>query len=112
VGRRFRVGLAGLAVTLLVFSGCHDHIDPDDDLLDGDGGAAPTAVVEPEVSLEEAQDIALEAVGGGQVTAAEIEDLDDVAWVWEVDLVTSTGERRTVSVHVTNGSVVGNELDD
>jgi uncharacterized membrane protein YkoI len=111
VEHRVRVDLAGLTVALPLVAGC-DGDDADDQSPVGGGTTPPTSSLETAVTLDEAQDIAMEAVGGGQVLEAEIGDIDDVVRVWEVTVVTQRGERREVSVDVTNGSVVGNVLDD
>ena len=109
-----RVALAGLAVAFAML-GCDS--DSDDDgagriPASAAGPASPPTPFEPEVDLGEAQDIALEVVGGGQVVEASIEDVDDPVRVWEVTVLSATGERRQITVDVTSGSVLGNELDD
>lgn len=106
-----RIDLAGLAVALAVVVGCESD-DGDRFPARGGGTALPTTSIELEVDLAEAQEIALGVVGGGQVVEAKIDDIDDLPRVWEVTVVTTTGERREVSVDAASGSVVGNELDD
>ncbi|MCV2491794.1 PepSY domain-containing protein [Geodermatophilus sp. YIM 151500] len=66
----------------------------------------------PALTAGDAEAIALGAVGGGEVVRMEVDDVDDVLQVWEVALVTTSGERRDVTIDRTTGRVLGNELDD
>lgn len=85
--------------------------------------AAPTAATPPgstpgtpggeqEIEASRAEEIALAAVGGGEVTNTELDDLDDTIPVWKVNVRTSGGELREVSVDRVTGEVLENEVDD
>ncbi len=128
-----RVGAAGLAAALLT-AGCADTprsaaADPTDagaTSSTGPSGAPPP----PPVPAQEAQAAALEEVGGGWILATGIEegdaddrydddrddDVDDDfeadVDVWEVTVVSPDGLRRTVSVDLTDGSVLDSRVDD
>jgi uncharacterized membrane protein YkoI len=65
-----------------------------------------------EIEASRAEEIALEAVGGGEVTSTELDDLDDTIPVWKVNVRTSSGELREVSVDRVTGEVLENEVDD
>ena len=131
-----RVGAAGLAVAFLA-SGCAQT--PRGLAAPPTGGAATSspgstgAVQEPEVTAQEAQATALDAVGGGWILETKIEERDDDpdgdTWegddpgerddefeaavdVWEVTVVSPDGLRRTVSVDLTGGSVLDTRVDD
>jgi len=88
-------------------------------------------VQEPEVTAQEAQATALEAVGGGWILETKIEERDDdpdedrdsydsdgdddfepAVDVWQVTVVSPDGLRRQVSVDLTGGSVLDSRVDD
>jgi hypothetical protein len=130
-----RVGAVGLAVTF-VAAGCAEA--PQSVAAPPTGGAAATSPSAPsasfsgpEVTAQEAQTTALEAVGGGWILETKIEERDDdpdddtggTDWdgdddfephvdVWEVTVVLPDRQRYKVSVDVTNGSVLDNRVDD
>jgi hypothetical protein len=128
-----RVGAAGLALALLT-AGCGE--EPRNFGAPPTGaGATPAAgtagpVPEPEVTAQEAQAKALDALGGGWILETKIEerdddrdDGDDDDWggdddfeadvdVWEVTVVSPDGLRRTVSVDLAGGSVLDSRVDD
>jgi uncharacterized membrane protein YkoI len=135
-----RVGAAGIAVALLT-AGCSET--PRSSGAPPTGGAATPAaatagaVAEPPVSAQEAQEKALDAVGGGWVLETAIEERDDDRdrdddregpdWdgdddvdddfeaevdVWEVTVVGPDGLRHRVSVDLTAGSVLDDRVDD
>ncbi len=130
-----RVGAAGLAVTF-VAAGCAEA--PQSVAAPPTGGAATSSSAAagatfsgPEVTAQEAQTTALDAVGGGWILETKIEERDDdpdddrdgTDWdgdddfephvdVWEVTVVLPDRQRYKVSVDVTNGSVLDNRLDD
>jgi|SRR3712207_1924762 len=102
---------AGLAVVIALVFAC-DGPERADDVPSGGGGLRPGASFEPEVTIDRAEDVALQTVGGGQVLETSVDDIDDVVRVWEVKVLDSEGERREVSVDMATGAVLGNELDD
>jgi hypothetical protein len=129
-----RVGAAGLAVALLA-AGCTQT--PRSVAAPPTGGAATSSPApggtlrEPEVTAQEAQATALDAVGGGWIAETTIEEADDDRdddrddwdddWdddfepevdVWEVTVVLPDRRRHQVSVDMTNGTVVDNRVDD
>jgi Peptidase propeptide and YPEB domain len=129
VQRCVRLSVPGLALAVaLVASGCSGSEDSDLSPAAGSpaGGSSvgPIAPIgspgtsstartgEPEVTAQEAQDIALETVGGGWILKTEAEDQDDVLVAWEVTVVAPTGEHREVTVDITNGNVLGHDVDD
>jgi uncharacterized membrane protein YkoI len=75
--------------------------------------AAPnTAAPAPgAVTAAQAGNIALNAVGGGQVIKVEADD-EDNRRTWKVELQTTAGEKRKVSVDQATGQVLKNEAGD
>ena len=131
-----RIGAAGLAAALLT-AGCAGTPRSSAAAPTGAGGtssAEPSgSLPQPEVTAQEAQDAALEAVGGGWILQTEIEEADDDRddddrdgpdWgegdddfepdvdVWEVTVVGPDGRRHVVSVDLTGGSVLDSSVDD
>ena len=66
----------------------------------------------PRITIAEAEAIALEAVGGGWVDRIEADDLDDVLPVWEVSVEISAGVDRELTLDMSDGRVLRDELDD
>ena len=95
---RVRSGLAGTSATVVL-------------LVCGCGAGAP-AGSGGEIDAEEAEEIALEESGGGRVEVVEIDDSSGATEVWEVTLVAPDGQRREITIDPTDGTVLGNELDD
>jgi uncharacterized membrane protein YkoI len=118
VRHSFPVGRAGAAL-LAVFLATACGGDSDGDVptpqLAGTATPVPTSAGSTPaaaVTVEDAVAVALEAVGGGDVVETDAEEFDVVIQVWEVTVVTPDGVRHQVAVDMTNGSVVGKEVDD
>jgi len=118
-----RVRVVGLAAVALTAAGCGGGVENTPSAATGGAfagsstaptgpGGTTTSPGEPEISAQEAQAIALEVVGGGWILKTQTEDRDDVLVTWEVTVVAPTGQQRKVTVDITNGSVVGDELED
>jgi hypothetical protein len=113
-----RVGVVSPAVAVaLLVTACDSSFQ--DNPFPARGGAAtaslapsPGSPAAPEVTAQEAQDIALAAVGGGLIMSTEIEEEDDLFHVWEVVVLTSDGLRREVSVDIADGRVLANDVED
>ena len=125
-----QIGAAGCAVALLA-AGCSEA-------REGVAAAAATGPAtssagspgsprEPDVTAQEAQATALDAVGGGWILETKIEERDDdpddhdddgdddfdpPVDVWEITVVSTDGSRRTVSVDLTGGKVLDSRVDD
>jgi hypothetical protein len=115
VHHRFRVSWAGTIVALaLVVAACGGDSGDDDPapLPVGATTSVPAVTAAPEVTADDAMAIALEAVGGGQVVETDADEFEVVIQVWEITVVGPDGVRRQVSVDMTNGTVLGNEVDD
>jgi hypothetical protein len=129
-----RIGAAGLAVALLT-AGCAATPQSVAAPPTGSAGAPPTGPTgpsqEPDVTAQEAQATALDSVGGGWILETKIEERDDDADeagevadagegddfeadvdVWEVTVGSPDGLRRTISVAMTDGSVLDSRVDD
>jgi hypothetical protein len=139
-----RMGAAGLAVAVLT-AGCAAM--PSSSAAPPTGGAVtaskPTGAAvtasngptdslqEPDVTAQEAQAAALDAVGGGWILETKIEERDDepdgndrepagegeaefvaAVDVWEVTVVGPDGLHHKVSVAMTDGSVLDSRVDD
>ncbi len=111
-----RIGVVGSAVALTLFAAACGGSD-DSGLSPATAGApAPTAAAPPsagpQLSAQDAEAIALETVGGGQVLNTEVDDVEIKVQVWEVTVVTDGGLHRQISIDMTNGSILGDEVDD
>ena len=126
-----QLGGAGCAVALLI-AGCSEA--PEGVAAAAATGPAtssagsPGSLREPDVTAQEAQATALDAVGGGWILETKIEERDDdpdeddddpeddefepPVDVWEVTVVSPDGLRRTVSVDLTGGKVLDSRVDD
>ena len=121
MNHRLRISRAGAAVAMaLLAAACGGDSDDENratlPVAAGTSSAAsttaPGATGTGEISAEDAASIALDEVGGGQVVETDIEDFEIVVQVWEITVVGSDGVRRKVTVDMTNGSVVSNQVDD
>jgi hypothetical protein len=118
---RIVVAGSGVALTLLAAAcGGSDESDPSPATAGVPGPAAqsttPTAPVPPsagaQLSAQDAEAIALGTVGGGQVLNTEVDDVEIKVQVWEVTVATPDGLHRQVSIDMSNGSILGDEVDD
>jgi hypothetical protein len=116
VPHQVRIGVAGSAIALtLLAAACADSRN---NAPSPATAAAPasTAPVPPsagaQFSAEDAESIALETVGSGQVLNTEVDDMEIEVQVWEVTVVTAEGLHRKVTVDMTSGSILGDEVDD
>ena len=75
-------------------------------------GAGPPSEPGPRITIGEAEAIALEVVGDGWVDRIEADDLDDVLPVWEVSVEISAGVDRELTLDMSDGRVLRDELDD
>ncbi|HZE37928.1 MAG TPA: PepSY domain-containing protein [Stackebrandtia sp.] len=102
----------GVAATAAFADGDDDtastHADHDSD--DRDEADEATPPLDTKVGLAEAADTAAGEVSGGTVTSVELSGTKDKP-VWEVDIVTSKGTERDVTVDATSGKVVDNTAD-
>ncbi len=114
-----RIGVAGSAVALaLLAAACAGSADsgPSPATAGAPASTAPSAPTPPSVgtqlSAQDAEAIALETVGDGQVLNTEIDDVEIKVQVWEVTVVTAEGVHRKISIDLSNGSILGDEVDD
>ena len=110
-----RMGVAGSAIALtLLAAACADSRG--NAPAPAAAPAPSTAPVPPssgtQLSAQDAETIALDTVGSGQVLNTEVDDMEIEVQVWEVTVVTAEGLHRKVTVDMTNGSILGDEVDD
>jgi hypothetical protein len=112
---RIRTGPAGSVIALTVLAAAcagPGNSDPSP----ATAAAPPSAPVTPsagaQLSAQDAEAIALETVGSGQVLSTEVDDVEIKIQVWEVTVATADGLQRKVSVDMSNGSILGDEVDD
>src|SRR5688572_18358593 len=117
VPHQVRIGVAGSAIALtLLAAACADSRNNAPSPATAAAAPASTAPVPPSVgaqlTAQDAESIALETVGSGQVLDTEVDDMEIEVQVWEVTVVTAEGLHRKVTVDMTNGSILGDEVDD
>ncbi|MDQ3735464.1 MAG: PepSY domain-containing protein [Actinomycetota bacterium] len=119
--RRACSPIAGLAALLAIVAGCGGDSSEDDS---GSNAGASSGSAQPqqttassdatpapdEVTEEEARQIALDAVGGGQVTEVEQDDEDGRA-VWKIKITAPDGTEQKVTIDRASGEVVDIEVD-
>lgn len=121
-----RIGVAGSAIALtLLAAACagSPNSDPSPATAAAPAPSAPSTAPTPptpptppsagtQLSAQEAEAIALGTVGGGQVLNTEVDDVEIKVQVWEVTVVAPDGLHRKVSIDMTNGGILGDEVDD
>ncbi|MFA1543018.1 PepSY domain-containing protein [Actinomadura monticuli] len=113
-GRRLLVTAVAAGVlagggTTAAFAVAHADPSPSASPSDGRHDGRPEAA-EAAVSIAQAADAALKAVPG-TVAEVELED-ENGRTVWEVDVLSGSGERRDVTVDAGDGKVLANRADD
>jgi uncharacterized membrane protein YkoI len=61
------------------------------------------------IDLDRAKALAMEAIGGGQITDIEMDDENNTP-VWKVTVVGSDGVRHRISINQRTGAIVANEV--
>ena len=98
-------------VTLADAGGPSESARPEPPASTG-AAAAPPSEPGPRITIGEAEAIALEVVGDGWVDRIEADDLDDVLPVWEVSVEISAGVDRELTLDMSDGRVLRDELYD